>query len=346
MLRALGVALAGRAGRRDRARRHPLRAAAGPAARPSTRREVLAELRALAAKNQVWKSFIGMGYYDCVTPPVIQRNILENPGWYTAYTPYQAEIAQGRLEALLNFQTMVDRPDRACRSRTRRCSTRGPRPPRRCTCCTRSRRRRRARRVLRRRATAIRRRSRWCRRAPSRSGIEVRRRRSPRRSTSSDDGLRRARCSTRRPTARCTTTAAFVEQRARRRRAGGRGDRPARARRCSRRRASSGADIAVGSAQRFGVPLGYGGPHAAFFATQGRVQARRCRAASSASREDAHGKPALPHGAADARAAHPPREGDEQHLHRAGAARGDGQHVRRLPRARGADARSPSACTR
>jgi glycine dehydrogenase len=69
--------------------------------------EVLAELRALAARNQIWKSFIGMGYSDCFTPPVIQRNILENPGWYTAYTAYQAEISQGRLEALLNFQTMV-----------------------------------------------------------------------------------------------------------------------------------------------------------------------------------------------------------------------------------------------
>ena len=68
---------------------------------------MLAELRALAAKNQVWKSFIGMGYSDCFTPPVIQRNILENPGWYTPYTAYQAEISQGRLEALLNFQTMV-----------------------------------------------------------------------------------------------------------------------------------------------------------------------------------------------------------------------------------------------
>ena len=72
-----------------------------------TESEVLAYFRALAAKNQVFRSFIGMGYSDCVTPPVIQRNIMENPGWYTAYTPYQAEIAQGRLEALLNFQTMV-----------------------------------------------------------------------------------------------------------------------------------------------------------------------------------------------------------------------------------------------
>jgi glycine dehydrogenase len=68
---------------------------------------LLEQLHAIAAKNEIWRSYLGMGYADCVTPPVIQRNILENPGWYTQYTPYQAEIAQGRLEALLNFQTMV-----------------------------------------------------------------------------------------------------------------------------------------------------------------------------------------------------------------------------------------------
>jgi glycine dehydrogenase len=67
----------------------------------------LAELRDIASLNKVYRNFIGTGYYDTLTPPVIQRAIFENPGWYTAYTPYQAEISQGRLEAMLNYQTLV-----------------------------------------------------------------------------------------------------------------------------------------------------------------------------------------------------------------------------------------------
>ena len=75
--------------------------------RPSCEHELIQELRGIAGKNEIWRSHIGTGYAECIVPPVIQRNILENPGWYTQYTPYQAEISQGRLEALLNFQTMI-----------------------------------------------------------------------------------------------------------------------------------------------------------------------------------------------------------------------------------------------
>src|ERR1043166_1090874 len=74
---------------------------------PMSEYEATAALRKSAQRNQICRSYLGLGYADCITPPVIQRNILENPGWYTAYTPYQAEIAQGRLEGLLTFQTMV-----------------------------------------------------------------------------------------------------------------------------------------------------------------------------------------------------------------------------------------------
>ncbi|MGH9094937.1 MAG: glycine dehydrogenase (aminomethyl-transferring), partial [Acidimicrobiales bacterium] len=74
----------------------------------ATEPEVIAELRGLADANDVLTSMIGLGYHDTVTPGVIRRNVLENPGWYTAYTPYQPEISQGRLEALLTFQTVIE----------------------------------------------------------------------------------------------------------------------------------------------------------------------------------------------------------------------------------------------
>ena len=74
---------------------------------PLSEEQALRRMRQIMSRNKVLRSFIGLGFHDTFTPPVIQRNILENPGWYTAYTPYQTEIAQGRLEALINFQTMI-----------------------------------------------------------------------------------------------------------------------------------------------------------------------------------------------------------------------------------------------
>ena len=106
MLRAIGVSSLDELIRRTvpQGIRSPKALDVGPAL---TEREHLDNMKALGAKNKVFRSYIGLGFSGTVLPPAIQRNVFENPGWYTAYTPYQAEIAQGRLEALLNYQTMV-----------------------------------------------------------------------------------------------------------------------------------------------------------------------------------------------------------------------------------------------
>src|SRR3989454_508525 len=166
-------------------------------------REVLQALRGFAAQNQLYRSYIGMGYYPCFTPQVIQRNIVENPGWYTAYTPYQPEIAQGRLEALLNYQTVVS----------------------------------------------------------DLTGLPIANASLLDEATAAAGAL---------ATAATDLLALTLLQ-------------PP---------GEWGADIAVGSSQRFGVPMGYGGPHAAFFATRDEYKRHLPGRIIGASR-DAAGRPAL-----------------------------------------------------
>jgi glycine dehydrogenase len=249
--------------------------------------ELLEYLHGVAAKNEVFRSYLGMGYAACITPPVIQRNVLENPGWYTQYTPYQAEISQGRLEALLNFQTMVsdftaleianasllDEATAAAEAMqmmyasSKDASGRAVFVSDECHPQTID--------VLRTRAAA--------------HGIEV-------------------------LTGDATTFAfdkkvfgvllqypatdgAIVDPRPVVERAHAHGALVTMA--CDLLSLALltppgelGADIAVGSAQRFGVPLGYGGPHAAFFACKGEL-VRRLPGRIIGVSVDAHGKPAL-----------------------------------------------------
>ena len=298
---------------------------------------VIDELRAFASRNTVLTSLIGLGYYGTVTPPVVRRNVLENPAWYTAYTPYQPEISQGRLEALLNFQTVVtdltgldvagssllDEATAAAEAMSlmRRVS----KAPAEAVVLLDERLFPQTTAVMRTRAEAI--------------------------------GLPLAVADLREVTDEASLAAAA-------------GGRPvvgvmvqypdaagelvdwapltaaahaagALVTACADLLAltivtepgSWGADIAVGSAQRFGVPMGFGGPHAGYMAVHRGLE-RQLPGRIVGVSVDAEGTPGLPPRPPDARAAHPPREGDVQHLHRAGAARRHGQHVCRLARPR------------
>ena len=289
--------------------------------------EALAELRQIAQQNKVVRNFIGAGYSDCVVPPVIQRNILENPGWYTAYTPYQAEIAQGRLEALLNFQTMITdltALDIANAS-------------------------------LLDEATAAAEAMTLCHAAPGRSGrrdrffvsemchpqtIEV----VQTRARPLGIQVVVANHATFSFTDRVfgvllqypTTEGAIIDY-----------EQFIKSAHASRALAivaadllaltlvrppgEMGADVAVGSSQRFGVPLGCGGPHAAYFATRDQYK-RHLPGRLVGVSHDCGRAPGLPSFAPDARAAHSPGQGDEQHLHGTGAPRGHGLDVCRLSR--------------
>ncbi len=249
--------------------------------------EALQSLRALACENQVWRSYIGMGYHGCITPPVIQRNLLENPGWYTQYTPYQAEISQGRLEALLNFQTMVcdltgmeianasllDEATAAaealtmCRNIQSRNKANAVFVSDNCHPSTLS--------VLRTRAGAI--------------GIEI---------VTGDP----ARFDFSTPVFAVllqypATDGSLVDPSGLISQAHEHGvlvivatDLLALTQ--IKPPGELGADIAVGSAQRFGVPMGYGGPHAAFIATRDRHK-RRLPGRIVGVSKDANGRPAL-----------------------------------------------------
>jgi glycine dehydrogenase len=260
-----------------------------PLALPPGRSEadVLAEMRAVAAENRVMRSYIGMGYHGCVVPPVIQRNVLENPGWYTAYTPYQAEIAQGRLEALLNFQTAVmelsgmaianasllDEATAAAEAMAMAYAVAGKpgkevffvaddcHPQTIEVVRTRARARGFTVEVGDHRTAEL---------GPQVFGVLVQ-------YPATDGGVHDFRALAERAHAQGAIVTAAVDL---------------LALTLLTPPGEWGADVVVGSAQRFGVPMGYGGPHAAFFATKDEYKRQLPGRIIGVSR-DADGRPAL-----------------------------------------------------
>ncbi len=303
--------------------------------------EYLDRLRTVAAKNQRFKSYIGMGYYPTITPSVILRCLFENPSWYTPYTPYQAEIAQGRLESLLNFQTMVkdltgmeiatasllDEATAAGEAMTLLHRVQARNSAARNTFWVSERTYPQVLDVLRGRAE------------PLGINIVMGDPASPHFGTdifgafaqSPDDygALIDLREFIARAHAQNVLVAVATDL---------------LALTISVPPGEMGADVVVGSAQRFGVPMGYGGPHAAFLATR-EAFVRQAPGRIIGVSIDATWQPRLPDGAADARTTHPPRKSDVEHLYRTGAARqyrGDVRGVsrpRRADRDRQADAR-------
>jgi glycine dehydrogenase len=290
-------------------------------------REALEELRAISLHNKVARSFIGAGYSDCVTPPVIQRNILENPGWYTAYTPYQAEIAQGRLEALLNFQTMITDLTGLDIANASMLDE----------------------------ATAAAEAMTLCRNVVSgRDNFFVSELCHPQtievvQTRAKPLGLRvivgdHNTLDFAEPVFGVllqypATDGAIVDYSGFTQRAHDAGALVVVAAdllslTLLKAPGEFGADVAVGNTQRFGVPLGFGGPHAAYMATRDGYK-RHLPGRLVGVSHDAEGRPWIPSRIADARAAYPPRQGDEQHLHSTGAARGDGVDVRGVSGPRG-----------
>ena len=289
--------------------------------------EALAELRTLADANTVAVSMIGQGYYDTYTPPVLLRNILENPAWYTAYTPYQPEISQGRLEALLNFQTMVadltglevanasmldegtaaaeamTLMHRAFKGKTNRLAVDVDMFAQTAA-------------VLATRAEPL--------------GIEIVT--ADLRQGLPDGEFFGVIAQLPGASGRVTDWSALVSQ------AHDRGALVAvgadlLALTLITPPGEIGADVAFGNTQRFGVPMGFGGPHAGYLVVH--AQARSPAAGPAGRRLSGRRRlTRLPAGTADTRAAHPPRQGDQQHLYRSGAAVGDGRDVCELPRRR------------